>query len=136
MTVRTLIQKITYIALSLYLVVVFTGCSDDTAYLDNAMQLIKSMDYQEALTELDYAEESGENIRLVSRARGIAYMGMTDYKTAITFFEQALESSNGLLQDIDFDLNYYLAAAYTKDGRYSEAEEIYNACSKKVIAVL
>lgn len=127
MAVRTLIQKITYIALSLWLAVVLTGCNDDVVYLTKAMLLIQNMDYQEALTELDNAEENGENIRLVNRARGIAYMGIVDYDTSITYFEQALESSNGLLQDVDFDLNYYLAAAYTKDGRYNDAEEIYNA---------
>ena len=54
-------------------------------------------------------------------------MGLTDYAQAEAYFEEALGGSNGLVQNVDFDLNYYLAAAYTKNGRYSEAEGIYDA---------
>ncbi len=54
-------------------------------------------------------------------------MGLTDYEQAIIYFQEALVSSNGLVEEIDFDLNYYLAAAYTKSERYGEAEETYNA---------
>lgn len=91
------------------------------------MALIKTFDYQGALAELDAAEEEGENIRLINRARGIAYMGLTQYAEAIECFQAALSGSNGLVENVDFDLNYYLAAAYTKDGQYSQAEETYNA---------
>ncbi len=103
------------------------GCGATEERIQNAMEMIRVFDYQEALAELDTAEEEGENIRLVNRARGIAYMGLTQYADAISCFLSALSASNGLVQDVDFDLNYYLAAAYTKDGQYSQAEETYNA---------
>lgn len=109
------------------LAVLLAGCGKAGEKTQNAMALIKSFDYQDALAELDEAEGAGENIRLINRARGIAYMGLTQYTKAIECFQAALSGSNGLVENVDFDLNYYLAAAYTKDGQYSQAEETYNA---------
>lgn len=109
------------------LAALLAGCGKIGEKTQNAMALIKSFDYRGALAELDVAEEDGENIRLVNRARGIAYMGLTQYAEAIECFRAALSGSNGLVENVDFDLNYYLAAAYTKDGQYSQAEETYNA---------
>lgn len=106
---------------------ILAGCGGEGEKTQDAMALIKSFDYQGALAELDTAEEEGENLRLINRARGIAYMGLTQYAEAIECFQAALSGSNGLVENVDFDLNYYLAAAYTKDGQYSQAEETYNA---------
>lgn len=105
----------------------FTGCGGTGGRLANATQLIQGLDYEGALAELAAAEEAGENRRLIERARGIAYMGLTDYGQAAEAFLKSLAQSNGFVQSIDFDTNYYLAAAYTKAGSYSEAEATYNA---------
>lgn len=104
-----------------------TGCGETGERTQGAMQMIQALDYQGALEQLDVAEENGENSRLVNRARGIACMGLTDYEQAAVWFEEAIAGSRGLVQNIDFDLNYYLAAAYTKNGRFDQAEEIYDA---------
>ena len=104
-----------------------TGCGGEGERTQGAMQLIRDLDYRGALEQLDLAEENGENIRLGNRARGIACMGLTDYGQAAAFFEEAIAGSSGMVQNLDFDLNYYLAAAYTKNGRYNEAESIYDA---------
>lgn len=109
------------------LMAVLTGCGEAGERTAGAMELIRNLDYQGALEQLDLAEQNGENTRLVNRARGIACMGLTDYERAEACFEEALAGSNGLVQNVDFDLNYYLAAAYTKNGRNSEAEKIYDA---------
>lgn len=111
----------------LALAAVLGGCGSSGERTQGAIQLIRSLDYQGALEQLDSAEADGENGRLVNRARGIACMGLTDYDQAASFFEAALAESNGLVENVDFDLNFYLAAAYTKSGRFAEAEEIYNA---------
>lgn len=111
----------------LILLCLFTGCGKAGERLANATQMIQELDYQGALEELAAAEEAGESIRLIERSRGIAYMGLTDYGQAAEAFLRSLSHSNGFVQDIDFDTNYYLAAAYTKDGRFSEAEDVYNA---------
>lgn len=107
--------------------VFLAGCGQVEEKTQNAMALIQALDYQGALEELDSAEESGENIRLINRARGIAHMGLTEYAQAVEDFLAALSGSNGLVENVDFDLNYYLAAAYTKSEQYALAEETYNA---------
>lgn len=107
--------------------VLLTGCGGEGEKTQSAIQLIQELDYTGALSQLDSAEEEGEEPRMVNRARGIAYMGLTDYARAAQCFEAALADSNGLVKDVDFDLNYYLAAAYTKSGRHSEAEPVYDA---------
>lgn len=114
-------------AAGLVMLCLLTGCGGIGERTANATQKIQNLDYEGALAELAAAEEAGENMRLVERSRGIAYMGLTDYGQAAEAFLRSLAHSNGFVQDIDFDTNYYLAAAYTKEGRYSEAEEAYNA---------
>lgn len=109
------------------LAVTLTGCGGEGERTQGAMELIQNLDYRGALEQLNLAEENGENARLVNRARGIACMGLTDYEQAAAYFEAALAGSNGLVQNVDFDLNFYLAAAYTKSGRNIEAESIYDA---------
>lgn len=104
-----------------------TGCGGAGEKTASAAEMIQSMDYQGALAELDAAEEAGENGRLISRSRGIAYMGLTEYDQAIAAFEEALRGSSGLVENVDFDLNYYLAAAYTKNGDDAAAEKIYSS---------
>ncbi len=107
--------------------VLLTGCGGGGENVEKGMQAIEELDYQGALEQFDVAQEASENARLIARGKGIAYMGLTDYPQAIQCFQEALRGSNGFVQPVDYDLNYYLAAAYTKNGQYSEAEEVYNA---------
>lgn len=104
-----------------------TGCGNKNENVDNGMQQITELNYQAALECFETAEEASENSRLIARGRGIAYMGLTDYKQAAECFQTALRESNGWVEPIDFDLNYYLAAAYTKDGQFAEARKVYDA---------
>lgn len=127
MSFETLRKKLIFAAVCLSAIGMLAGCGQAGEKTRSAMELISSFDYQGALAELDAAEEEDENARLINRARGIAYMGLTEYPQAIECFQAALAGSNGLVENVDFDLNYYLAAAYTKDGQYSQAEEAYNA---------
>lgn len=104
-----------------------TGCGSDTTKIDEGMQLVKTMDYQGALNAFDEAEGLGEDSRLLARGRGIASMGLTEYDQAVEYFTQALELSDGWVQNVDYDMNYYLAAAYTKNGQPAEAKKVYDA---------
>ncbi len=114
-------------AAGLLLAMLLTGCGGTGEKTQEAMLKIQGLDYEGALEQLNSAEEAGENMRLINRARGIAYMGLTDYDQAISFLEASLAASNGLVENVDFDLNYYLAAAYSKNGMFVEAESAYNA---------
>ncbi len=104
-----------------------TGCGSNHENVEEGMKLIEALDYEGALTQFDEAEQLSENARLIARGRGIAYMGITDYEQAVVCFQEALLGSDGLVEPIDFDLNYYLAAAYTKNGQYQEAKTVYDA---------
>lgn len=111
----------------LLLMGILTGCGSANENVDEGMKLIGELDYQGALAEFDEAEELSENARLIARGRGIAYMGLTDYEQAINYFKESLLGSNGFVEPIDFDINYYLAAAYTKSGQHQEAATVYDA---------
>lgn len=115
------------LAAGLILAWTFTGCGSGGGKVLEGMQLVQNLDYQGALAQFEEAQANGENQRLVDRGRGIAYMGLTDYEQAIVCFQASLAGSSGLLELIDFDLNYYLAAAYTKNGQYQEAKKTYDA---------
>lgn len=54
-------------------------------------------------------------------------MGLTQYDEAEKYFLEALGYSKGLIEDVDYDINLYLAAVYTKKGSYAEAEEVYDS---------
>lgn len=103
-----------------------TGCGSEEN-ITQGMQHIKELNYQAALESFDLAEEAGENEKLLARGRGIAYMGLIQYEEAEKSFMESLQSSNGIVEDMDYDINLYLAAVYTKQGKYAEAEEIYDA---------
>lgn len=104
-----------------------TGCGSAGEKTTEGMQQMQELNYKEALASFDAALEAGENARLIARGQGIAYMGMTDYENAIACFEEALRASDGFVESVDYDLNYYLAAAYVKNGQLAEAEEVYDA---------
>lgn len=107
--------------------ILLTGCGSDNSNIAEGMKFVKELDYQSALECFALAEEAGEDEKLLARGEGIAYMGLTEYEKAESSFLEALSYSNGLIEDMDYDINLYLAAVYTKMGKYAEAEEIYNA---------
>lgn len=106
-----------------------TGCGEKKAdsALAEGMQYIQNMEYEQALVCFQTAEENGEDARLIARGIGIASMGLVNYETAIESFLTCLSLSDGMLQEMDYDVNFYLAAAYQKAGQYREAEAVYDA---------
>jgi tetratricopeptide (TPR) repeat protein len=104
-----------------------SSCAPSEENIAMGMAAAENLDYETALTYFNTAVTQGEAQRLIARGMGIAYMGMADYPRAISCFEAALSASNGMVEALDYDLNYYLAAAYTKDNQLSKAEAVYNA---------
>lgn len=104
-----------------------TGCGVAGENLAKGMEALEKRDYQTAIACFEDAKLQGENERLLNRGMGIAFMGITDYDQAAACFEKSLSLSNGLVENLDYDLNYYLAASYTKSGRNTEAEAVYDA---------
>ena len=54
-------------------------------------------------------------------------MGKTMYDEAVQAFETALSLSDGRVVNMDYDINYYLAAAYYKQGNKEKAIDVYDA---------
>ncbi len=110
------------------LMMAVVGCgSKNTTNIDAGMEAIAALDYDAALTSFEAAKEAGEDTRLLYRGEGIAYMGKTMYSEAVEAFEKALSSSNGVIENMDYDMNYYLATAYFKQGDYDQAIAVYDA---------
>ena len=95
--------------------------------IDAGMQKITEMEYGQAVEYFESAKEKGEDSRLLYRGLGIAYMGLTQYADAAVSFEQALSYSNILIDSMDYDINYYLAAAYYKNNEKEKAVAVYDA---------
>ncbi len=109
--------------------VLLAGCGADAApsYTKQGMEAVEALDYEKALTLFQTAEENGEETRLLYRGMGLAYLGKTDYETAIAYLEKALQLGDGRVEDLDFDINYYLATAYYRNGQMQEAVGVYDA---------
>lgn len=113
------------VCLSLFL----AGCGAEgqPSYTKQGMEAVQALDYEEALTLFQTAEENGEDARLLYRGMGLAYLGNTDYESAIAYLEKALKLGSGRVENLDFDINYYLATAYFKNGQLQEAVGVYDA---------
>lgn len=105
------------------------GCGKQGAgtFVEEGMEYIASMEYSQALSSFEAAKAGGEDERLIARGMGIACMGLTDYDGAIENLLACLVLSDGMINDLDYDVNYYLAAAYQKQGSYGDAEAVYDA---------
>ncbi len=122
-------RKIKYILaiLSLSFILAACGENEDELHISEGMSAIERMEYESALEAFSMAEEAGENERLIKRGQGLAYMGLTRYEDAVNAFLECLALSDGVVQDVDFDVNYYLATAYLKMGNPAKAESTFDA---------
>ena len=89
--------------------------------IDQGMKLIEQLNYEEALKCFDAALLNKEDARLSYRGQGLAYMGLTEYDKAAEYLEKALSYSDFNVEQMDFDINYYLATAYYKLGELDKA---------------
>lgn len=107
--------------------VLCTGCGNNGENISAGMASITALEYDNALNSFEAAKSAGENARLLYRGEGLAYMGKTMYAEAATAFETALSFSDGRLDNMDYDINYYLATAYYKQGETDKAIDVYSA---------
>ena len=126
-SINKYIRKMILTTVAAIYVFSFTGCGSTGTNITQGMQQIQELDYQGALDSFVLAAEQEENGKLLYRGQGIAYMGMTKYDEAAESFLKALEYSDGWVEEVDYDINLYLAASYTKAGDYAAAEDVYDA---------
>ena len=117
------------ILLGAALCVLFTGCGqkNKNVSIGEGMAAIETLDYETALQCFEKALVNGEDLRLLYRGQGLAYMGLTKYEEAVTSFEKALGHSNGQVDKVDYDINYYLATAYYKLGDTGKSIKAYDS---------
>lgn len=121
--------RMKFIFLAVCLTFLVTGCSIGRKQenIDEGMAAIENMDYEGALVCFEKALVEGEDAELVYRGRGIAYIGLTQYEDAASALEKSLSYCNGMISGLEFDINYYLALAYYKNGDRDKALGVYDA---------
>lgn len=110
-------------------ILLLTGCGGEekTNNISTGMEAVQNLEYEAALQYFDAALEANEDERLLCRGMGLAYMGLSEYENAISYLEKALQLSDGSPKDMDFDINYYLATAYFRNGQANDAISAYDA---------
>ena len=84
--------------------------------IEAGMDAIESRDYDSALKFFKEAENRHGNKELILRGKGLAQMGLTDYKAAIKSFEAALKESKGRVRNLEYDRSLYLAISEYRSG--------------------
>ncbi len=121
-------KKKAIVLASLLMGVILGGCGESkTSSIDEGMAAVATLDYHTALQCFDKAMADGEDLRLLYRGQGLAFMGLTQYDQAVEAFGKALASSDGRVDAIDYDINYYLATAYYKLGDINSSIGVYDA---------
>lgn len=114
---------------ALCMVMLCTGCGskEKNVNISEGMAAIEERRYEDALACFDNALVSGEDKQLILRGQGLANLGLTKYDEAILALENCLSSGSCIPDDMDYDVNYYLATAYYKAGRPEDAKQVYDA---------
>ena len=120
-------KKLLTIGIVISLLCAGCGAEEKTDNVSAGMAAVQNLEYQEALQYFNAAFGDNEDERQICRGMGLAYMGLSQYEDAISYFEKALQLSDGTVKDIDYDINYYLAVAYFRNGQAQEAIESYDA---------
>ena len=120
-------QKAIILLIALTLSLSGCGFFHKTENIDAGMEAVMALDYDGAILSFEAAKEAEEEPRELYRGLGLAYMGKTQYAEAAEAFETALSYSDGIPDSMDYDINYYLATAYYKQGETDKALRAYDA---------
>ena len=122
-------KKVSVAAIAALLSVCMTGCGSLAGRhnIDSGFSYIESHEYQNALESFNAASENGEDECLIHRGMGIAYLKSGEYQKASDELLLSLSKDEGIVDDMDFDTNYYLAEAYLGLSEYNKAKEVYDA---------
>jgi len=113
---------------SLMGVMILSGCGKETeTAMEEIYTLVESMDYEDALSQLEALQDNHLNKQEICRVKGICYMGLGQYSDAVDALEKALSYNNGFVRKVDYDINQYLAVAYYNLGRIEDAAHVYGA---------
>ncbi len=122
-------KKVLVTAVAVLACISMTGCGSLAGRhnIDSGFSYLDSHAYQNALESFDAALEHGEDQCLIHRGKGIAYLRSGEYQQASDELLLSLACDEGIVDDMDFDTNYYLAEAYLGLSEYNKAKEVYDA---------
>jgi len=105
------------------------GCSaiGSSDYVEAGMTDIKDGEYATAIDTFEEAIEEGADKRQCYRGIGISFYEQGMFEEAIDSFKTSLSYSIGIIDDMDFDINFYIAKCYMKLYEYDKAINVYNA---------
>ena len=107
---------------------VLTACGKgDTKYTEQGYSCVINQNYTEAFGHFDQALLAGEDSEMVYRGIGLAYMGTGEYAKAISSFRTALSYADMEPEELEYDINYYMAICYYKLGEFDKAVSVYDA---------
>ncbi|NLG02936.1 MAG: tetratricopeptide repeat protein [Clostridia bacterium] len=122
--------KVTFaVVLSTIILISLSGCNSkkELSRLETGMKLLHELNYEEANKSFEAAVANGENAQKAYRGAGLANLAMANYEDAESAFEHALQESNGIVGDMEYDISYYLALTEYKSGQLDRAYETYSA---------
>ncbi|MCR5403038.1 MAG: tetratricopeptide repeat protein [Butyrivibrio sp.] len=109
--------------------ILLSGCGSfgNRHNIDTGFSHIENHDYQKAIESFETAQAEGEDACLTHRGLGIAYLKTGEYAAGAEELLASLAADIGIVDDMDFDTNFYLAECYLKQGEYDKAKEVYDA---------
>ena len=121
-----LLRKAKTIILGLVVMISISACgsSKELSNYEKGIEALEQQNYEIALND------EGENLQLVYRGEGMAYLGLGEYDKSLESFKSALDMSNGLVKKIDYDINYYMAVAECKAGKLEDAVNRFMAAEE------
>jgi len=107
-----------------------SGCGEEKelSSYEQGVALLEQQNYSDALSSFKAAETNPEeNKKLVYRGEGLALLGLGQYDESLDAFSLALGQSNGILEKVDYDINFYMGVAEYKSGRLEDAVQTYTS---------
>lgn len=126
---RNKIFNIIVINILVFICIFAAGCGFGRMgeYTEAGYNEIGNYDFYTALESFDAAVEHNEEPQLIARGRGIAQYYLMNYEASVNYFLESLSYTSGILEDINFDTNFYLAQSYEKMGQYENAIDAYSS---------
>ncbi len=118
-------KTVLIIGITIMLLCVGCGAQEKTDNVSAGMEAVRNLEYETALGYFQTALGEKEDERQICRGMGLAYMGLSRYE--VDELNTTAGVVDGTVRDIDFDINYYLATAYFRNGQTEDAVRAYDA---------
>ena len=118
-------QKLSILIAVTSAMLILAGCADTESAAYKAAEALGAGDYETASSVADSAIKATGADKMLLRTKGIAKLGTGDYDASEDSLISALKCSNGLVEQADIDISYYLAVAEYKKG---DNEGAKNTC--------